>query len=572
MPGGCLHGTTAQGYCPAVSFLDELCAFLESVRAGEIADLQLSREVRARHRRQLESWFEAARRAPDADTADAHASALAYGRWLRRCDDGLLELLYEHVDRAFASPPVPLVELVDGALAGLVGDDEHPLVRAPEPGIAAQLGPVRARTLWHAADEAAAEFKRRNLNGVPSFRRTCELLRLVRRRGGEVELAPAADLLLQLGRREGTRWLLALELASDIVPDEPSRVGTSVARRLLQRGAVTLVRAPDHGLSALEQPREHQWVAGLGRWVAMGVLTHRFLDFDSGEEIHEDDEPRLPPDEVFALADLGRSLLTDLLSDTPHPLMELARAMLDDEDSAMPPDFQWPMLAAPGVVRGLSRYTRTLTHEVRNALLPVQLASQQVMRKLQGSELEDSTRRHLATVEAGLTRIFEFVDNWRRVMERAEEADEPFLIVPAVRAAIAAMGHECENPIELHVGAGADGASVKGKRDPLTQAVVELIRNAIQVGGPAVSIEIGVERDAERVVVEVTNDGPGVPGENRERIFERGFTTRSGGTGQGLTAAREIVLEMSGDLRLVDSSDGCVRFAITLPIYSGGAS
>lgn len=153
-------------------------------------------------------------------------------------------------------------------------------------------------------------------------------------------------------------------------------------------------------------------------------------------------------------------------------------------------------------------------------------------------------------------------------MEQAEEPGAPFSIVAAVRDAIAASQHQLERPVELRVGTGAERVEGFGTRHLFTQVMVELIRNAVQASGPQVRVSIEVDHDGAKVSIAVSDDGPGVLEADRERIFRRGVTLRPDGTGQGLADARDIVRDMSGDIRVEGGTGGGARFVVTLPSHT----
>jgi signal transduction histidine kinase len=90
-------------------------------------------------------------------------------------------------------------------------------------------------------------------------------------------------------------------------------------------------------------------------------------------------------------------------------------------------------------------------------------------------------------------------------------------------------------------------------------------------------VEVGVGTGDGQVVLTVTDDGPGVPAADRERVFER-FTrlddARSraeGGSGLGLAIVRELVLAAGGDVRLEDAAPG-LRAVVRLPAVSATAA
>lgn len=541
-----------------MSFLDELTTFLESVRAGEVAELRVSPATIAGHLRALETWFAAG----STDPADAAKRAGDYAEWMARCRKGLIEHLYERVVVQYPAPEQHQ-RLVELALASLIGDEFH-LSASGAPDVVAELGPIRAKTLRVVAKDAAAAFKRYDPLLAPSPRRVARLLGLIRSNDRAVELSAAGGLFLQLGPRERLRWLLALELASSEDTRERDRLHIGLVKLLHERGCVGIDGYQTVWHSVLSQSWEHDHREPLERWTAFGVLKYSEVHPHTGEPYVHDSAA--PPDEMYELTATGGALVDDLLSAATHPLRELASAMLADEEAVLPPGFQWTNAGRPANARALVRYSKILTHEVRNVLLPVQIAATQLVLRLD-EPTRTSAQGHISTMEAGLARIFDFVDHWRRVMEQAEEPGAPFSIVAAVRDAIAASQPQLERPISLSVGRGVDGVEALGSRDLFTQAMAELIRNAVQAGGPRVRVSVEVEQDGAKVTIVISDDGPGVPPADRDRIFRRGVTSRPGGTGQGLANVRDIVQDMSGDIRVEEGAGGGARFVVTLPSH-----
>lgn len=276
-----------------------------------------------------------------------------------------------------------------------------------------------------------------------------------------------------------------------------------------------------------------------------------------------------PPDECFSLTAAGRSLFEDLLAERPHPLRELAQAMRDDQEGLPPHSLPWTTVAQASSVSSLARYTQILTHEVRNTLLPVQFAAEGLSQRLVGTQFEEPTAPQRAAIEVGLRRIFEFVDEWLRVAEQGRPRAS-FPVLAAVRDAVAAIEPELDRGVELRVGEGVATATLVGEREHFTRAIGELLRNALQQAGPGVGIVVSVTRGARGLVLDVSDNGPGVPEADRARIFERGMTTRRDGSGQGLALVREIVGQMSGSIRVEASSEGGARFIVEIADESRG--
>ena len=102
----------------------------------------------------------------------------------------------------------------------------------------------------------------------------------------------------------------------------------------------------------------------------------------------------------------------------------------------------------------------------------------------------------------------------------------------------------------------------------LNQVWTNLIVNALDALDGAGTLTLRALRDADRVLVEVGDDGPGVPEEIQARIFEPFFTTKDVGEGTGLgldVSYRIVVTQHHGDLRVV-SRPGDTRFQVRLPL------
>jgi signal transduction histidine kinase len=99
------------------------------------------------------------------------------------------------------------------------------------------------------------------------------------------------------------------------------------------------------------------------------------------------------------------------------------------------------------------------------------------------------------------------------------------------------------------------------------QVLVNLIENAAQAAGPGGWVNVASSIEADRLIVDVSDSGPGVPPELKDRIFEPFFTTKppGAGTGLGLTTSRQIVEQHSGTLKVVHGAERSL-FRLELPL------
>ena len=96
----------------------------------------------------------------------------------------------------------------------------------------------------------------------------------------------------------------------------------------------------------------------------------------------------------------------------------------------------------------------------------------------------------------------------------------------------------------------------------IREVVVNLVDNAVAAGAPVVAT---VRTEGERLVIEVSDHGPGVPVEDRERIFEPFHTGKTQGTGLGLAVARRVVESHGGTLSVLSAPSGGALFRAEIP-------
>ena len=121
---------------------------------------------------------------------------------------------------------------------------------------------------------------------------------------------------------------------------------------------------------------------------------------------------------------------------------------------------------------------------------------------------------------------------------------------------------------ELSISAPA-GAHVDGARDELHRLVLNLMENALRHTDPGTAVEASVERRNGEIVLSVEDDGPGIPVDLRDKVFERfyrGAGDRSGSSGLGLSIVRAVAESHKGSVRLEEPLDGRgARFVVRIP-------
>jgi signal transduction histidine kinase len=111
---------------------------------------------------------------------------------------------------------------------------------------------------------------------------------------------------------------------------------------------------------------------------------------------------------------------------------------------------------------------------------------------------------------------------------------------------------------------------IQGFGSELNQVWTNLIDNAIGAMNSKGALELKAYQDDDWIVVEVADNGPGIPADVQEKIFDPFFTTKAPGegTGLGLNISHGIIVEKHGGQISVNSQPGATRFTIKLPIES----
>ena len=204
-----------------------------------------------------------------------------------------------------------------------------------------------------------------------------------------------------------------------------------------------------------------------------------------------------------------------------------------------------------------------LAHQTRTPLTAAVLYSSQLARA--GAEPE-RVQRYAHKILAQLRLLERMVNDMLCFARGAHAGDE--------EVDVRALFEELLQTIAPQVGAGASvtalpvrpGTTLRGGREALSGALLNLIDNALRAAGERARVELEVRTDVDGgVTLLVHDDGPGVPETLRERIFEPFFTTRSNGTGLGLAVVQSVARAHGGVARVESRPGGGASFSLFVP-------
>jgi len=220
---------------------------------------------------------------------------------------------------------------------------------------------------------------------------------------------------------------------------------------------------------------------------------------------------------------------------------------------------------------------RRIAHEIKNPLTPIQLAVQQLREKDPGKDL--AFTRMLETsveiVEDEVEALRRMVTSFSQFSKVPEAELAPVTLLRIFDEFERAYGHLTERETDiLEVRRPPEDLVVASDRQLLKQCFVNLIENAVlssrETGVDPVHVRLRAVVVAEHVEIWVEDNGPGIAGDRRERVFEPYESTRRQGTGLGLAITKKIILDHAGEVRVDDSELGGAAFVIRLPIESSG--
>jgi PAS domain S-box-containing protein len=169
----------------------------------------------------------------------------------------------------------------------------------------------------------------------------------------------------------------------------------------------------------------------------------------------------------------------------------------------------------------------------------------------------------------GVVRIARIVNDMLRFSRVPEEAAEPVDVNDVIRVALRLAAFDRSNSVAVEQRLAEGLPLVRGSANRLVQVLLNLLLNANQAlaGRPDARVVAESARDGRSVLVQVRDNGPGIPESQRDRVFDPFFTTRAPGegTGLGLSIAFDIVREHGGELELGDAPEGGACFTIRLP-------
>ena len=194
-----------------------------------------------------------------------------------------------------------------------------------------------------------------------------------------------------------------------------------------------------------------------------------------------------------------------------------------------------------------------LAHELKNPLASIKGAVELL---LEGKKSD----RLLKIVARETERLDSVIKDFLNLARPSPEEKVPLKLNGVVRDVVSSLDHLGKEVEVVEKGE----VSVLAEPRALRSVVDNLIRNATQWAKS--KVRVTVFRDGDWATLTVEDDGPGIPEEERSRIFEPFFSRRHGGSGLGLAVVKKFAIDSSGFVMVDDSPLGGAKFTFKLPI------
>ena len=227
-------------------------------------------------------------------------------------------------------------------------------------------------------------------------------------------------------------------------------------------------------------------------------------------------------------------------------------------------------------LEAVAELSASLAHEIKNPLASIRSAVEQLARRPKANEDERTLGRLIVRESDRLSRLLsEFLDFARVRVTQGARVDMNGIARTA--AGLASAHPDKKRGVHIVYAAPTEPVLVEGDEDLLHRAVFNIALNAVQAAReegevrinlsrlPREQIPVGVPFTVDAASLSVSDDGPGIPLEIRDRVFDPFFTTKPGGTGLGLPIAHRAIEAHRGFV-FVESSTKGTRFTVLLPL------
>ena len=304
------------------------------------------------------------------------------------------------------------------------------------------------------------------------------------------------------------------------------------------------------------------WTGGLAAGLVSGLLYIPHIRTTWSHEEHYAIEQYA---EIFMFLAVG--IVTGVLSDrerrrraelqsTAEKLSQVYRELQDTFEQVKRAD----RLSAIG------QLAAGLAHEIRNPLASIDGAAELLDVADDQPELRKETvgiiRKECSRLNRLLTSLLDFArprrPEWREVD-----------LSKVLDSVIDLVSHSARKSTNFHKEAVPGVLGIRGDEEQLTQVILNLALNAAQAMPDGGNVWLTTRQEDDGIVIQVRDQGAGIPEQNLDKIFDPFFTTKDTGTGLGLSVVHQIVTQHGGTVTVTRNPDKGTTFSLFFPQTRG---
>lgn len=248
------------------------------------------------------------------------------------------------------------------------------------------------------------------------------------------------------------------------------------------------------------------------------------------------------------------------VSEEISTLVQAYNAMIDELELSA------AALAASERESAWREMAKQVAHEIKNPLTPMRLSVQSFERKFNPNdpEIHNKVKEFSSSMTQQIDTMSSIASAFSTYANMPAQKDETLNLIKITK-----LGLDIFNEDYVHFETDEEEIIVKMDRAQLIRVVTNLVKNAVQSveekNNPEVVVKV-FSKD-KTAVIEVTDNGVGIPEQNKERIFEPKFTTKSSGMGLGLAMVKSIIENYGGKISLSSDSDKGSVFTVEFPKF-----
>ncbi len=202
-----------------------------------------------------------------------------------------------------------------------------------------------------------------------------------------------------------------------------------------------------------------------------------------------------------------------------------------------------------------------LAHEMRNPLS----AARGLLQLMSVKREPEQVRGYTDLILREIDRVTRLLSEFLLLGKPAQMSSEPVDVESLMNELLPLLTSEASGKgVEVELAAKAV-SPVLADPGQLTQAVMNLARNAVEAAGDGGNVLITLNEADNEIILTIRDDGPGIPPEAFERIFQPFYSAKKHGTGLGLPVVRAIIHNHQGQITAANAAEGGAQFTIRIP-------